>query len=158
MDVITQVLGTLAEIQPGSTDSLVLTSEERLSPHMVGCTTNGRQLRISLPRSTELLDGDVLAMDGEVAIVVAAAPEDVFVISPESHLAWGMVGFNLGNLHRPVRFTHTTILTPADPLVADLFHRLGIAFDHRLTPFVGQRSNLQINEHSHGHHHAHSHH
>ena len=56
MDVITEVLGTLADFQAQieSTDSLVLTSEERLSPHMLGHTTGGRSIRISLPRSTEL--------------------------------------------------------------------------------------------------------
>jgi urease accessory protein len=149
MDVITEVLGTLAEVQFKSIDSLILTSEERLSPHRVGYTKSGRKLRISLPRSTELADGDVLAIDGDVAIVVEAAPEDIFVISPATSLDWGMIGFNLGNLHRPVRFTDTAILTPADPFVADLCNQMGILFERQMIPFVGQRSNIQISEHSH---------
>ncbi|MGA7932362.1 MAG: hypothetical protein WCA35_02165 [Kovacikia sp.] len=151
MDVITEVLGTLTDIQFKEIDSLVLTSEERLSPHGVVYTMGGRQLRISLPRSTELLDGDVLAIDGEVAIVVKAAPETILVISPKNPLDWGITGFNLGNLHRPVRFTETAILTPADPMVANLLHRLGISFEQEIIPFVGQRSSIQIGEHSHGH-------
>ena len=158
MAVITKILGTLADFQAQikSTDSLVLTSEERLSPHMLGYTTGGRSLRISLPRSAELFDGDVLAIDGDVAIVVEASPEDLFVVLPENNLAWGMIGFNLGNLHRPVRFTETSILTPADPLVADMMDRLGIKFERRMTPFVGQRSNLQVSGHSHSHTHDHA--
>lgn len=158
MDVITKVLGALAECQFKRTDSLVLTSEERLSPHGVSYTTSGRKLRLSLPRSTELMDGDVLAIDGDVAIVVEAAPEAVFMIVPENPLAWGMIGFNLGNLHRPVRFTDTTILTPADPLVAEQFKRLGIAFEHQMMPFVGKRANVQGSGHAPAHTHAHSHH
>ncbi|UBF29995.1 urease accessory protein UreE (plasmid) [Kovacikia minuta CCNUW1] len=150
MDVITEVLGTLTDIQPKHIDPLLLTSEERLSPHGVVYTANQRKLRISLPRSTELQDGDVLAIDGEVAIVVAAAPEDLFVISPANSLDWGMTGFNLGNLHRSVRFTDSAILTPADPLVADLLTRLGIPFERQTIPFVGQRSSLQVSGHSHG--------
>lgn len=151
MDVITSILGNLADLQTQfkSTDALVLTSQERLSSHMLGHTTGGRTIRLSLARSTELFDGDVLAVDQDVAIVVVAAEEDLFVISPNGNLDWGMVGFQLGNLHRPVRFTDASILTPADAMVADLLSRLKIPFAQQMTPFVGQRSHFQIRGHSH---------
>ena len=91
----------------------------------------------------------MLAIDGDVAIVVEASPEDILTISPESNLAWGIIGFNLGNLHRPVRFTETSILTPSDPLVADMYNRLGIKFERLMIPFVGQRSDQSGHIHSH---------
>jgi urease accessory protein UreE len=159
MNVITEIVGTLSTLQQPikQTDPLILTSEERLSPHMVGRTVGDRTLRISLPRSAELFDGDVLAIDGAVAIVVAAAPEALLVISPDNQLTWGVVGFQLGNLHRPVRFTETSILTPADPLVAEMLERIGIAFEQRMTPFIGHRYGSHTSSHSHGHSHSHNH-
>ncbi|MGI0484376.1 hypothetical protein ACN4EK_03000 [Pantanalinema rosaneae CENA516] len=159
MDIVTEIVGTLSTLrsQISQTDALILTSEERLSPHRVGCTVGDRTVRISLPRSAELFDGDVLAIDGDVAIVVEAAPEDLFILSPTDKLTWGVVGFQLGNLHRPVRFTETSILTPADPVVAELLERIGIAFEQRMTPFIGQRYGSQASSHTHGHTHGHTH-
>jgi len=151
MDVVTSVLANLANSQDrfNSIDPIVLTSEERLSPHLLGHTKGGRKIRISLPRSAELLDGDVLQLDGNVAIVVEAAPEELFVISPTNTLDWGIVGFGLGNLHRPIRFTETSILTSADSAVAEMLDRLGISFERCITPFVGQRYGFQPRGHTH---------
>jgi urease accessory protein UreE len=153
MDVITEIIGTLSTLgHPiAEADPLILTSEERLSPHMLGRTVGDRTVRISLPRSAELFDGDVLAFDGDVAIVVKAASEDLLIISPASKLDWGIVGFQLGNLHRPVRFTETSILTPADAMVVELLERIGVAFERQLTPFIGQRYGLKVGSHSHSH-------
>ena len=134
-----------------ASDQLLLTSEERSSPHMVGHTEGGRTVRLSLPRGTELNDGDVLALDGDMAIVVTAAPEDLFVVTPRDALEWGVIGYQLGNLHRPVRFTNDMMLTPADPMVADLLNRLKIPYDRRMTPFVGRRYGSHTDHHHHDH-------
>ena len=153
MNVVTDVLGVITDFKDRvrNQDPLLLTSEERASPHMVGRTCGGRELRISIPRGSELNDGDVLALDGDVAVVVRASPEELFVIRPTGSLQWGVAGFQLGNMHRPVRFTDDAMLTPTDPMVADLFDRLGIAFERRTMPFVGRRYG------SHGGHHPHEH-
>ena len=50
-----------------------------------------------------------------------------------------IAGFQLGNLHRPARFTDEAILTPADPMLADVLARLDIPYQERLAPFVGRR-------------------
>jgi len=151
MSVITKVLGTLGDFgtQIRDHDPLLLTSDERASSHMVGYTKRGRDLRISMPRGTELNDGDVLALEDGTAIVVEAAPEELFAISPDSAYYWGVVGYQLGNLHRPVRFTDDAMLTPADAMVADLLIRLGIIYEQKTMPFVGKR----YGSHTGGHHH-----
>jgi len=153
MSVITAVLGTIAEFveHVQHQDPLLLSSEQRASPHMLGHTAGGRDLRISMPRGTELNDGDVLALDGDVAIVVQAAPEELFAVSPGDAYTWGVVGYQLGNLHRPVRFTEDTMLTPADAMVADMLGRLDISFERKVIPFVGKR----YGSHTGGHHHEH---
>lgn len=150
MSVITDILGTIADLEGRyrDEDPLYLTSEERASPHMVGHTEGGRKLRISLPRGEELNDGDVLALDGDAAVVVRAAPEELYVVRPKDVVSWGVVGFQLGNLHRPVRFTEDAMLTPADPMVADMLDRTGVAYEKRTMPFVGKRYGSHV-----GHHH-----
>jgi urease accessory protein len=139
--VVTEVLGTVDGFKEKvkGFDRLLLTSEERSSPHLVGHTEGGRTMRISLPRGSELNDGDVIAVEGDVAIVVAAAPEELFVVSPREAVEWGVAGYQLGNLHKPVRFTHDTMLTPVDATVADVLSQRGIPYERRMTPFVGKR-------------------
>lgn len=160
MSVITQVL-FLADARPegGAEDPILLTSEQRSSPHGVLESAGGRIVRLSLPRGSELNDGDVLAKDGETAIVVRAAPEALFSIAPHDALMWGVAGFHLGNLHRPVRFTDTAMLTPADAKVADVLHDAGLSFEAIDAPFVGRRfGSYAGHDHDHdhhGHHHEH---
>ena len=131
MAVVTAVLGTVETLRDRITaeDPILLTSEERASAHMAGRSRSGRRVRISLPRGSELNDGDVLALDGGTALVVYAAPEALYLVSPGDARDWGVAGYQLGNLHRPVRFTDEGMLTPVDPMVAALLGRLGIAFD-----------------------------
>ena len=153
MSVITGVLGTITKYKDRvrEQDPLLLNSEERASPHMLGHTEGGRDIRISMPRGTELNDGDVLALDCDVAIVVQAAPEELFVVNPGDAFTWGVAGYQLGNLHRPVRFTGNAMLTPADPMVADMLDRLGIAFERKKMPFVGKRYGSHTGSHHHEH-------
>ena len=158
MTVVTAVLGTVESLRDGieSEDPVLLNSEERASAHLVGRSEGGRAVRISLPRGTEINDGDVLALDGTTAVVARAAPEALYVVRPDDAYTWGVAGYQLGNLHRPVRFTEDGMLTPADPMVADLLTRLGIAFEERTMPFVGRRYGAHgAHHHDHPHHHDH---
>ena len=158
MAVVTAVLGTVDSLRDRieSEDPVLLNSEERASAHLVGRSVGGRAVRISLPRGTEINDGDVLALDGTTAVVARAAPEALYVVRPEDAYTWGVAGYQLGNLHRPVRFTEDGMLTPADPMVADLLTRLDIAFEERTIPFVGRRYGAHgAHHHHHDHHHDH---
>ncbi len=147
--VVVEVLGKADDFKENvkGFDRLLLTAEERSSPHMVRQTEGGRNMRLSIPRGIELMDGDVIAVDGEIAIVIAAAPEDLFVVSPRDALEWGVTGYLLGNLHSPVRFNHDSLLTPADSGVAGVLDRLKVPYVQRVTPFTGKRYG------AHHHHH-----
>ncbi len=160
MAIVTAVLGTVDGMRGriASEDPILLNSEERASAHLAARSEGGRAVRISLPRGTEINDGDVLALDGTTAVVARAAPEALYVVRPEDAFTWGVAGYQLGNLHRPVRFTEAGMLTPADPMVADLLTRLGIAFEERTMPFVGRRfgaHGAHHHDHDHDHHHDH---
>jgi len=157
MPVISTILGTAAGLADRITageDPVLLSSEERASAHGPLTTRGGRRLNISLPRGTELNDGDVLAIENGTAIVVRPAAEALFVVRPRTALEWGIAGFHLGNLHRPVRFRDDAILTPAEPKAAEVLRDAGIAFEERETPFVGRRYGSYS---GHGHSHSHSH-
>lgn len=156
MPVITSVIGTASEMEAAGMgeDALFLTSEERASAHMSALTEGGLTVKISLPRGTELNDGDVLAVEDDVMIVVRATRERLFVVAPHSALEWGIAAFHLGNLHRPVRFRKDAMLTPADPRVADVLSGLGIAFETQDAPFVGMRYG-SYSDHGHGHNRSH---
>ncbi len=151
MAVVAAILGTVETLRERIVDEdpILLTSEERASAHMAGRSEGGRRLRISLPRGVELNDGDVLALDRGTAVVVRAALEALYVVNPVDDVSWGVAGYQLGNLHRPVRFGADGMLTPADPAVADLLARLEIPFETRIAPFVGRRYG------AHGSHHRH---
>ena len=159
MAIVSAVLGTVDSLRERieNEDALLLNSEERAGAHLVGRSEGGRAVRISLPRGTEINDGDVLALDGTTAVVARAAPEALYLVRPGDAQGWGVAGYQLGNLHRPVRFSDEGMLTPADPMVADLLGRLGIAYEERTMPFVGRRYGAHGARHRHDHDHDHDH-
>lgn len=159
MSIISSILGNVADMEgrlPEDEDPVLLTSEERASAHGALTTRGGRVIRVSLPRGTELNDGDVLAVADGVAVVVRAAPETLFAVRPQTALMWGVAGFHLGNLHRPVRFRDDAMLTPAERKVAEVLSDAGIAFETVETAFVGTRYGSYAG-HAHGHDHGHGH-
>jgi urease accessory protein len=161
MDLVTAILGPLAELggKVKQTDALVLTAEERSSPHFARTTEQGRTVRLSLPRGAELNDGDVLAIDDGTAIVVRAAPEDLLSVTPRgAPIDWAIVGYQLGNLHRPVRFLEDRLLTPVDAMAEELLKRLGVAYARVRAPFIGRRYGSMTGHHHGGHGHDHGDH
>jgi urease accessory protein len=120
-------------------------------PHFVRMTEQGRTVRLSLPRGAEVSDGDVLAIEDGTAIVVRAAEEDLLSVRPQgAPMEWAIVGYQLGNLHRPVRFLEDRLLTPADPMAEDVLKRLGVAYARVQAPFVGRRYGSMGGHHHHG--------
>jgi urease accessory protein len=159
MGIVTAVIGTLGGIDPKyGIDPLLLTSEERASAHFVAQTAAGRSIRVSLPRGTELQDEDVLALEGDWAVVVKAAEEDLLFIRPGAdEIAWWAACYQLGNLHRPARFLPEGILTASDPMAIQNMKDLGVPFEKVRRPFVGRRFGAAHGlDHGHGSTHAHA--
>jgi urease accessory protein len=163
MAVITSIVGRgdLATAGYGI-DPLVLSSEERASGHFTAETAAGRIVRVSLPRGTELQDGDVLLKDGQWAIVVRAAEEDLLLLRPgDDPLQWSAACYQLGNLHRPARFLPDGILTPYDPMAVQVLSGLAVVVERVKRPFLGRRFGAAGAHHHHGddahEHRGHSH-
>lgn len=155
MGVITEIKGQFRDLEAGyGVDPLLLTSEQRASAHFVAETAAGRTVRISLPRGTELQDGDLLEIDGDWAIVVRAAEEDLLFLSPgPDPVQWAAACFQLGNLHRPARFLAEGILTPLDPMAVQVLSGFDVHVEQVRRPFVGRRFGA-VGAHHHHHHHT----
>jgi len=153
--VVEAVLGNLTELdrQVEAVDELELTTEERERAHLRARSRGNRELIISLPRGEELHDGDVVYIEDGVAVVVAAAPEDVLEVSPRTPREWALAAYQLGNLHRPARFLPDAILTPYDRSSAETLRALGMATRRTRRGFVGERCRALTN-HRHGHLHS----
>lgn len=165
--IVHSTVGRYADMQGDiqRVDFLFLSAEQRQRPHMRVHTSDGREIAISLSRGSELEDGDVLAIEGRVAIVVAAAPEDVLEIIPVTPREWGVAAYQLGNLHREVRFLDTAMLTLYDRTCAEVLEGLKVPFKRVQRGFIGTRYGAytgplheQEHEHSHDGHHGHEHH
>ena len=142
MQVVTEILGRLDDAKRPykEIDEIFLSSEQRSSPHMVCYSSGGRTVKVSLARGTELNEGDILGNDDGIAIVVSCAREDLFVITPRgAPVDWSAIGYQLGNLHRPVRFAEDALLTPKDAMVADLLDRMGVCYSEEKRSFIGKR-------------------
>ena len=162
MPVITEIVGQLGDIDENcGIDPVVLNSEERAAAHFVTETASGRAVRVSLPRGTELQDGDVLEIHDDWAVVVRAAQEDLLLLSPgDSWIEWAAACYQLGNLHRPARFLDDGVLTPWDPLAMQILQGLDIKVAQVRRPFVGRRfgaANTHHHDHDHDHDHSHDH-
>jgi len=152
---VAAVLGKLAELDRPveSVDELELTTAERERAHLRVRSRGNRELIISLPRGEELHDGDVVHVEGGVAIVVVAAPEDVLEVSPRTTREWTLAAYQLGNLHRPARFLGDAILTPYDRASAEVLRALGVPTHRTTRGFVGERCGAFV-PHHHGHRHG----
>ncbi|GLK56570.1 urease accessory protein [Methylopila capsulata] len=151
--IVTTILGRLGELPRATVvDPLDLTSEDRASAHFSAVTEGGRTLRVSLPRGTELQDGDVLLREGDLAVAVRAAPEDLLWLRPAgSALVWWAACYQLGNLHRPARFLRDGVLTPRDPMVRQILAGMDVRIEEVTQPFVGRRFGAAGAHHHHDH-------
>jgi len=150
--IVAAVLGKLADLNRPveAVDELALTTAERERPHLRVRSRGNRELIISLPRGEELHDGDVVHVEGGVAVVVVAAPEDVLEVRPRTAREWALAAYQLGNLHRPARFLGDAILTPYDRSTAKVLLALGVATRRATRGFVGERCRAVMHHH-HGH-------
>ncbi|WP_018602596.1 urease accessory protein UreE [Mycobacterium sp. 155] len=147
-NVVTAKLGSIETIDSVEIDPVILTADERARGHMKVRSEGGREVRISLDRGSDLDDGDVLAMDGHVAVVVQACDEDILVVSPATARDWGAAAFVMGNLHRPVRFSDDAMRTPYEHSTGQALDEAGIAYTRTTAPLVGQRIRA-VGGHSH---------
>jgi len=114
--------------QPSERDKVGGAWEGRQKSRQRLFTKAGRQIGLALPTGTVLTPGDVLYRNAEIEIVVEGVPEEVFVLHPETRDEFGLICYQIGNLHRAVGFQGNTILIPYESVLENQLDRLGYAY------------------------------
>src|SRR5258708_34163757 len=112
-----------------------MTGEDRRRVRRMIEAPAGGRFPLGLATGTVLHPGQVLHQDGARAYVVAAAPEDVLVISPRDLAEAARVGHLIGNLHRDLEADGAEVVALADAALADRLRRAGVPFLEAPPPF-----------------------
>ena len=117
-------------------DVLVLTAEERRWGRRRVRTEGGRELALALPTGSVLTPNDILHVDDEWYVEVAAAAEALLAVTPRSREEGLRVAFEVGNRHFTLAVDGARLLLPDDPAMEQLLRRLGVAFERTRAVFT----------------------
>jgi urease accessory protein len=115
-----------------------MTAYDRRRVRRIVQAPDGASFPLELPTGTVLHPGQVLHESGERTYVVAAAAEDVFVISPRDPGEGARVGHLIGNLHRDIDVDGVEVIALADQALADRLRRAGVEFTTARRAFHGK--------------------
>lgn len=130
-------------------DIVSLTWEDRQKCRQRLTTRSGRELGLALPTGTILSPGDVLYRNEQFEIAVEGEAEKLFVLRPETREAFGLICYQIGNLHRPIGFKDNAILIPYEPVMGKQLERLG--YHYTVEEHVFTHAARQTHVHSHVH-------
>lgn len=109
-------------------------------------TDAGREVGISLPHGALLKDGDVLHADDDLAIVVQQAEEDLLRLLPRTPEEFGLMGYQVGNLHRAAMVDSRGIAVLYDRAIEAVAHRFHVPCERVKEKFIPAHTS----GHSHG--------
>jgi urease accessory protein len=98
--IVEKVIPAPSSLGSRRLERVVLTSGDLARHRQRVKTDAGRDVGISLPHGVALKDGDLLHLDAECAIVVEQAEEDLLWLQPQTPEQFGLMGYQVGNLHR----------------------------------------------------------
>jgi urease accessory protein len=125
--IVEKVLPSPASLGARRVERVVLTSGDLAKHRQRVKTDAGRDIGVSLPHGAALKDGDLLHLDAECAIVVEQAEEDLLWLQPESPEQFGIMGYQVGNLHRAAMIDRHGIAVLYDKAIEALAHRFRIS-------------------------------
>lgn len=157
--IIDKIAGKEGEIDlSGKTVHIAEFTEEQMAKgHQRFAATDGFEAAISLESGVRMEDGDMLCAGETDYILVRAAVEEVFVLSPEGKKDWGKTCYNIGNMHKKAYFCGEEILVPYDAVLEPLLKKLNANYRVERRRITGERANISAGEHAHLHGHAHAH-
>jgi urease accessory protein len=95
-------------------------------------TAAGEPFMVDLPETTNLLAGDAFGLSDGRVIEIAAAEEDVLVITGDlARLAW-----HIGNRHTPCQIEPDRLVIRADHVLAAMLTGLGAVVTPAKAPFT----------------------
>lgn len=124
------IAGRLHDIGHGDgIEQLVLDSEDVHRRRLRAQTDKGTDCLIALPPGQPLVDGAVLALAENWAIVVRLAEQHWLELAPRDEAAALELGYFAGNLHWRVKFRDARILVALEGPKEDYLARLRLFFD-----------------------------
>jgi urease accessory protein len=113
-------------------DAVVLDYEGRLVRRRRLVSRGGLAFLVDLPQTVSLDPGDALVLEDGRRIGILAALEPCLRIEGAlPRLAW-----HVGNRHAPCQIGPDHLLIRADPVLADMLHRLGARVTPTMAPFA----------------------
>ena len=149
MIIVEKIVTTQKGLSPSERDIVRLDWEARQKCRQRLRTEAGREIGLALPTGTRLSPGDVLYQDADVEIVVEGEPEKVFVLRPEKREVFGLICYQIGNLHRAIGFDDGAILVPYEPVLEKQLARLGFTYTVEERVFTGVVQQSQSHAHVH---------
>jgi urease accessory protein len=125
--IVEKVIAAPRSLGSRRLERVVLTSGDLAKRRQRVKTDAGREIGISLPHGDSLKDGDLLHLDAECAIVVEQAEEDLLWLQPQTPEQFGLMGYQVGNLHRAAMIDPRGIAVLYDKAVEALAHRFHIS-------------------------------
>jgi urease accessory protein len=115
-----------------------MTAHDRRRVRRIVQAPDGASFPLDLPTGTVLHPGQVLHTSGARTYIVAAAAEDVFVITPRDPGEGARAGHLIGNMHRDIDVDGGEVIALADEALADRLRRAGVPFRPDRRAFRGR--------------------
>lgn len=132
---------------------LPLSWEELRKRRLRAVSDSGRTVDILLQEGDLLRDGDLLAVDGDLLLMVKLTPEKVLVMKAETPAQFGLICYELGNRHLPAWIGQDEVLVLDDPVLPSFLIKQGITFtteervlDQNIYRMVGGGNNHHHNQ------------
>lgn len=128
--ILDKILGNIKDLEDihCHMEKIYLESDELLKRVLRVTSDHGHEYGISLPKGSEMKDGDILFNDGHNMVVVSVKEDDVIVITPKDINQMGEVAHSLGNRHLPVQIEDGKIIIQYDYVVERLLQESGVDF------------------------------
>ncbi|MBS5789620.1 urease accessory protein UreE [Fusobacterium sp.] len=131
--ILDKILGNIKDMEDihCHVERIYLESDELLKRVLRVTSDHGHEYGISLPKGSEMRDGDILFNDDHNMVVISVKEDDVIVITPRDINEMGEVAHNLGNKHLPVQIEDGKIIIQYDYLVEKFLQDLQVNFERK---------------------------
>ena len=129
--------------------TLKLPFEQRQKARLRTTVETGEEIGLFLPRGTVLRDGDCLLADDGRVVRVIAAKESLLEVHADDARTLARAAYHLGNRHACVEIRSDGLRFPADPVLAQLMHGLGLDVQHVEAPFDPEPGAYSAGAHAH---------
>ena len=131
--ILDKILGNIKDMEDihCHVERIYLESDELLKRVLRVTSDHGHEYGISLPKGSEMKDGDILFNDGHNIVVISVKEDDVIVITPRDINEMGEIAHNLGNKHLPVQIEAGKIIIQYDYLIEKFLQDLKVNFERK---------------------------